>query len=89
MHTDPWTPEDLLWRLNEAEQKHAPKELFVAGDRDLLRAGPTVSIVGSRKVRLRSLAVIRTMSGGEVDGLLSPVDDGCIRMRSGVPRREP
>ncbi len=51
-----WTPEDLLWPFNEAEQKHAPKELFVAGDRDLLRAGPTVSIVGSRKASRAGLA---------------------------------
>lgn len=56
MHVDRWTPEDLLRPLNEAEQKHAPKELFVAGDRNLLRAGPTVAIVGSRDATPAGLA---------------------------------
>jgi DNA processing protein len=50
------TPEDLLWPFNEAEQKHAPKELFIAGDHDLLLAGPTVAIVGSRKASREGLA---------------------------------
>jgi DNA processing protein len=52
----PWTPEDLLRPLNEAEQKHAPKELFVAGDPALLRSGPAVSIVGSREATPAGLA---------------------------------
>ena len=56
MSNDRWTPEDLLWPFNEAESKHAPSELFVAGDHDLLRAGPTVSIVGSRKASREGLA---------------------------------
>ena len=43
--------ESLLWPLNEQERKSAPPELFVAGDPDLLRAGPCVAIVGSRKAR--------------------------------------
>lgn len=51
-----WTPEDLLWPFNEAERKHAPKELFVAGDQDLLRAGPAVAVVGSRKATRAGLA---------------------------------
>ena len=51
-----WTPEDLLWPFNEAEQKHAPNELFVTGDHDLLRAGPAVSVVGSRKASRKGLA---------------------------------
>ncbi|MBI5853011.1 MAG: DNA-protecting protein DprA [Planctomycetes bacterium] len=50
------TPEDLLRPLNEAEQKHAPKELFVAGDSGLLRSGPAVSIVGSREATPAGLA---------------------------------
>jgi DNA processing protein len=56
MSDKPWTPEDLLWPFNEAERKHAPKELFVAGNRDLLRSGPTVAIVGSRKASRVGLA---------------------------------
>ncbi|MCA8978311.1 MAG: DNA-protecting protein DprA [Planctomycetes bacterium] len=56
MNIERWTPEDLLWPFNEAEQKHAPRELFVAGDHDLLRAGPTVSIVGARKASRDGLA---------------------------------
>lgn len=56
MNDQRWTPEDLLWPFNEAEQKHAPKELFVAGNRDLLRSGPTVAIVGSRKASREGLA---------------------------------
>lgn len=51
-----WTPEDLLWPFNEAELKHAPRELFVAGDHDLLRSGPTVSIIGSRKATPQGIA---------------------------------
>ena len=53
---DRWTPEDLLRPLSEAEQKHAPRDIFVAGDRDLLRAGPTVAIVGSRDATRAGLA---------------------------------
>ena len=51
-----WAPQDLLWPFNEAETKHAPKVLYVAGNRDLLRAGPTVSIVGSREASGEGLA---------------------------------
>ena len=45
-----YTPEQLLGPLNDVEQKNAPKELFISGDVDLLRAGRRVSVVGSRKV---------------------------------------
>ena len=51
-----WTPEDLLRPLSESEQKHAPKDLFVAGDRGLLRSGPAVSVVGSREASPAGLA---------------------------------
>lgn len=51
-----WSPEALLWPFNAAERIHAPKELYVAGDHDLLRAAPTVSIVGSRKATGPGLA---------------------------------
>lgn len=56
MTFDRWTPEDLLRPLNEAEKKHAPKDLFVAGDGGLLRAGPTIAIVGSRDATPAGLA---------------------------------
>lgn len=36
-----------------------------------------------------ALAVVRTMSGLEVESILDPVDDGRICLRSGSPRREP
>ncbi len=49
-------PEDLLWPLNEVERKHAPEELFCAGDADLLRSGPCVAIVGSRQASREGLA---------------------------------
>ncbi len=51
-----FAPEELLWPLNEAERKHAPPRLFVAGDRDLLRAACCVAIVGSRKASRDGLA---------------------------------
>jgi len=41
--------EALLGALSQHEQKNAPAELFVAGNRALLRKSPKVSIVGSRK----------------------------------------
>jgi DNA processing protein len=44
------TPEELLGPLNEVERKNAPKCLFVAGDVELLRNGPRMSVVGSRAV---------------------------------------
>jgi len=43
------TPEELLGPLGEVEKKHAPKELYVAGDVTLLTKRARVSIVGSRK----------------------------------------
>jgi DNA processing protein len=43
------TSEELLGSLNEVERKNAPARLFVAGDVNLVRRGPRVSVVGSRK----------------------------------------
>jgi len=56
MKFDRWAPEDLLRPLSDAEKKHAPRDLFVAGDRELLRAGPTVAVVGSRDATRFGLA---------------------------------
>jgi DNA processing protein len=44
------TPEAALGPLNEVEKKNAPNVLYCTGDLGLLRNGPRVSIVGSRKV---------------------------------------
>jgi DNA processing protein len=43
------TPEELLGPLNEVERKNAPEKLYTAGDLALLRNGPRVSVVGSRR----------------------------------------
>lgn len=51
-----FTPEQLLWPLDDVERKHAPTELFVAGDPDLLRAATCVAIVGSRAATPAGLA---------------------------------
>jgi len=53
----PITIEDLLGPVNEVEKKNAPRQVFIAGDREILRAGPRVSIVGSRKASGRALAI--------------------------------
>jgi DNA processing protein len=56
------TPEELLGPLNEVEQKNAPERLFVAGDVALLRNGPRVSIVGSRKASAEGLKRTRSLA---------------------------
>ncbi len=43
------TVEQLLGPLDEVERKHAPTNLYVAGDTELVTLGARVSIVGSRK----------------------------------------
>jgi len=43
------TPEELLGPLNPLEQRHAPKQLFVAGHIEWLAEGARVAIVGSRQ----------------------------------------
>jgi DNA processing protein len=57
-----FTPEALLGALNDVEKKNAPKRLFVAGDRTLLRGGPRVSIVGSRKASAQALSDARILA---------------------------
>ncbi len=49
------TPAELLGDLNEVEAKYAPKQLFLAGHTDIMRRGPRVSIVGSRKASAEGL----------------------------------
>lgn len=56
------TLEELLGPLNEVERKNAPRELFVAGDVELLRSGPRVSVVGSRKASPEALSRARSLT---------------------------
>jgi DNA processing protein len=56
------TVEDLLGPLNEAEAKHAPKQLFAAGDTEMLRSAARVSIVGSRKATAEGILRARRLS---------------------------
>lgn len=55
MRIEAVTPEEILGPLNEVEKKNAPKQLFLAGERRVLLAGPRVSLVGSRKASPRGL----------------------------------
>jgi DNA processing protein len=73
--------EDLLWAFNEQEKRFAPRDLFVAGNTELLRAGPCVAIVGSRKAtpeglaRASKLARLLTEKGVTVvSGLAAGID---------------
>jgi len=54
--------EDLLGPLNEFEAKHAPDALYVRGDKNILRQGARVSIVGSRKATPFGLARARKLA---------------------------
>ena len=49
------TPAEILGQLNEVEEKYAPPQLHLYGDLSLLRRGPRVSIVGSRKASDKGL----------------------------------
>jgi len=52
---EPVQPEDLLGPLNDVERRNAPKWLYLAGDRQLLRIAPRVSIVGTRDASANGL----------------------------------
>lgn len=56
------TPAELLGPLNDVERKNAPERVYAAGDVELLRAGPRVSVVGSRKAGAESLARARSFA---------------------------
>lgn len=56
------TPADVLGELNEVEAKFAPGELYLCGDGNLLRRGPRVSVVGSRRASDRGLRRARALS---------------------------
>lgn len=56
------TINELLGHLNEVEQKHAPAQLFTAGDIGLLSAPRRVSVVGSRDATPEGLARARALA---------------------------
>jgi DNA processing protein len=58
---------ELLGPLTEVEEKGTPEFLWVAGDIDLLRNGPRVSVVGSRQVSPEGLARTRRLTAALVD----------------------
>jgi len=43
------TPSDLLGTPNDVEAKNAPAQFYLQGDLELLKRGPRISVVGSRK----------------------------------------
>ncbi|MFY9343448.1 MAG: DNA-processing protein DprA [Planctomycetota bacterium] len=57
-----FSTEALLWPFNEQEKKHAPREIYLAGNADLLRAGPCVAIVGSRQASAQGLDRARKLA---------------------------
>lgn len=75
-------PEDLLGPLNAVEQHNAPPGLYIAGDRGILRAGPRVSVVGSREASSdgikRTKRLVRELVGRRqvvvVSGLAKGID---------------
>src|SRR6266571_3907102 len=76
-----YSPDQLLGNLNEVERKNAPEKLFTSGDVGLLRRGPRVSIVGSRKVSdegvRRARALTKALVGRHaiiVSGLAEGID---------------
>lgn len=56
------TAEELLGPLNEVEIKHAPKQLFAAGDVTIVRQAARVSIVGSREASPDGIRRARRLS---------------------------
>lgn len=55
------TPEEILGVLNEVERKNAPRHLYLAGDTSLLRQGPRLSVVGSRRASEDGLKRTRSL----------------------------
>lgn len=51
-----------LGPLDDVHLRHAPSRLFIQGDRQLLRSGPRVSIVGSRNASAEGLARARSLA---------------------------
>jgi DNA processing protein len=75
------TPEELLGPLNDVEVNYAPKMLFYAGDKSLLRSSPRVAVIGTRhptdqgKARAAKLAKLLVQSSYTVvSGLAEGID---------------
>lgn len=84
------TPQDLLGPLNDVEQKYAPKMLYIAGDRGLIKAAPRVAVIGSRKAssegRQRAAAISKalvsegiTIVSGLAEGIDTAAHESAIR----------
>lgn len=76
-----FAPADVMGTLSDVESKYAPDTLYYAGDLDLLRRGPRVSIVGTRnptpegRRRARSLAArLASRNITVVSGLAAGID---------------
>lgn len=72
---------ELLGPLNDVEEKHAPRDLYLAGDVTLLERGPRVSVVGSRRATAaglrRATALVDALVGRGiivVSGLAEGID---------------
>jgi DNA processing protein len=61
------TVAEALGTLTDVEEKNAPKALYFKGNRDLLRHGPRVSVVGSRKASAEGLKRAHLLSRALVD----------------------
>ena len=53
----------LIGRLNNAEQKYAPDQLYIAGQIPLPLLAPRVSIIGSRKASSNGVYTAETLAG--------------------------
>ncbi|MBS0380679.1 MAG: DNA-protecting protein DprA [Proteobacteria bacterium] len=81
MKSETVTPADVLGSLNDVEAKNAPAHLYLQGDPSLLRRGPRVSVVGSRKATgeglKRASYLVRALVAHEmvvVSGLAEGID---------------
>ena len=61
------TPAEVIGALNDVELKYAPSQLFLAGNRDLLRGGRRVSVIGSRKASSQGLRRARVIARSLVE----------------------
>ncbi len=79
-------PDEVLGALNELEVKFAPAQLYCAGDVSLLRRGPRVAVVGSRRASpeglRRAAALARALVNHQmvvVSGLAEGIDTAAHR----------
>src|SRR5579883_2145947 len=75
------TPAEVLGDLNGVEAKYAPRQLYLQGNPALLRRGPRVSLVGSRRASQDGLRRARLLSSAlarhgiiVVSGLAAGID---------------